>query len=69
MIAYDPEVVVLGGGVLRRHDVILPAIEQYLRQHMPGLPLQTPVVAAALGDDAALVGGEVLFKQTFPQLN
>jgi len=69
VIAYDPEVVVLGGGVLRRHDVILPAIEQYLRQHMPGLPLQTPVVAAALGDDAALVGGEVLFKQTFPQLN
>ncbi len=68
VIAYDPEIVVLGGGVLRRHDVILPAIEQHLSQHMPGLPLQTPVVAAALGDDAALLGGEALFKQTFPQL-
>jgi glucokinase len=63
VIAYDPEMVVLGGGVLRRHDVILPAIQQHLRQHMPGLPMQTPIVAAALGDDAALLGGEVLFEQ------
>lgn len=68
VIAYDPEVVVLGGGVLRRQDVILPAMEQHLRQHMPGLPLQTPVVAAVLGDDAALLGCEVLFKQTFSPL-
>jgi len=30
--------------------------------------LQTPVVAAALGDDAALLGCEVLFKQTFSPL-
>jgi glucokinase len=65
VLAYDPELVVLGGGVLRRQDVILPAMKQHLQQHMPGLPLQTPVVAAALGDDAALLGGEVLFKQTF----
>lgn len=63
VIAYDPEMVLLGGGVLRRHDIILPAIQKHLRQHMPGLPLQTPIVAAALGDDAALLGGEMLFNQ------
>ncbi len=66
VIAYDPEVVVLGGGVLRRRDVILPAMEQHLRRFMPALPLQTPIVAAALGDDAALLGCEVLFKQQHP---
>ncbi len=63
VIAYDPAMVVLGGGVLRQHDIILPAMKQHLRRHMPGEPLQIPVVAAALGDDAALLGGEALFKQ------
>jgi glucokinase len=66
VIAYDPELIVLGGGVLRSRDVILPAVEQHLRRHTPGLPLRTPVVAAALGDDAALIGCEVLFKQNQP---
>ncbi len=63
VIAYDPEVVVLGGGVLRRHDVILPAVREHLRQYMPGLALEVPVVAAALGEDAALLGGEAHLKQ------
>jgi glucokinase len=63
VIAYDPEIVVLGGGVLRGHDIILPAIQQHLRQYMPNLPVQTPIFAAALGDDAALLGGQTLFKQ------
>ena len=68
VLAFDPEVVVLGGGVLRSAGVILPALESHLRTHMPGLPSQTPVVAAALGDDAALIGAEALFKQTHPAL-
>ncbi len=68
VLAYDPEVVVLGGGVLRSPGVILPAMERHLRAHMPGLPSQTPVAAAALGDDAALVGAEALFMQTHPAL-
>jgi glucokinase len=64
VLAYDPEIVVLGGGVLRRSDIILPAIKKYLRQYAPNLPVQTSIVAAALGDDAALLGGEVLLKQS-----
>jgi glucokinase len=63
VLAFDPEIVVLGGGVLRSRDIVLPAMEKHLRQHMPGFPLQTPVVAAALGDGAALIGGETLFNQ------
>jgi glucokinase len=63
VIAYDPEMVVLGGGVLRSKDVVLPALERHLRQHMPSLPLQTPIVHSILGDDAALLGGEVLMQQ------
>ena len=68
VLAFDPEVVVLGGGILRSRDIVLQAIEQHLNRHMPCLPLKTPVVAAALGDDAALIGGEALFKQNHPAL-
>ena len=68
VLAYDPEVVVLGGGVLRSREIILPAMGQHLRRHMPAMPAQTRILAAALGDDAALVGGEVLFQQTYPVL-
>jgi glucokinase len=64
VLAFDPEVVVLGGGVLRSRDIVLPAIEKHLRRYMPCLPLEVPVVAAQLGDDAALIGGEVFFRQT-----
>ena len=63
VLAFDPELVVLGGGVLRSREIILPAMEKHLRQHMPGFPLHTPVAAAALGDAAALIGGETLFNQ------
>jgi glucokinase len=69
VLAFDPELVVLGGGVLRRGDIVLPAMEEHLRRHIPSFPLQTPVVAAALGDDAALIGGEVRFKQNHSSNN
>jgi glucokinase len=64
VLAFDPEIVVLGGGVLRSRDVIVPAIQEHLRRYMPCFPLEIPVVAAELNDDAALLGGEVFFKQT-----
>jgi glucokinase len=64
VLAYDPEVVVLGGGVLRSREVVLPFIQEHLRRHMPGLPLEVPVLAAELGDDAALLGGAVYFQSS-----
>lgn len=54
--AYDPEVVVIGGGVMKSSDVILPAIQQHLNHHAWtawGRPL---VRAAMLGNQAALLG-------------
>ena len=63
VLAYDPEIVLLGGGVLRSPTVILPVVEKHLRECMPEVPLHIPIVAAALGDDAAILGAEVLFEQ------
>jgi len=68
VIAYDPELVVLGGGVLRSREIVLPAMQHHISRHMPAMPLQTPIVAAALGDDAALLGCEALLRQTIPSL-
>lgn len=54
--AYDPEVVVLGGGVLARQDIIVPHVQAYVASHA-WTPWGTPrVVAAAEPDEAALLG-------------
>ena len=68
MLAYDPKLVVLGGGGVRSAGVILSALEAHLREHLPVLTWSVPVVAAALGDDAALLGAEALLRQTHPAL-
>ena len=68
VLAYDPEIVVLGGGVLRSSVVVIPAIEQHLRLHMPAKPFAISIVPAELGDGGALLGGEILFKEAHPNL-
>lgn len=54
--AYDPEVLVFGGAVMRRADDILPRIRAHVdaRAWTPGRTL--PVERAALDDDAPLYG-------------
>jgi glucokinase len=64
----DPEIVILGGGIMASADVILPAIRQHVsrRAHTPWGKVQ--VVASALGEKAALVAGEWLIHEQFPEL-
>lgn len=52
-----PQVVVVGGGVGRNHDLVAPILTRTLARHGPSLDPPIEVVPAALGDDAALVGG------------
>lgn len=54
--AYDPEVVVFGGSVLKRAADILPSIQAYVNAcaWTPGRTV--PLRPAALGSDAALLG-------------
>ncbi len=54
----DPERIVLGGGVGRAADRILPAIERRLAQAMPFPPM---VVASQLGYRAAVLGSAALY--------
>jgi glucokinase len=66
--AYDPEVVILGGGIMASADVILPAISEYVARHAHTPWGKARVVAGELGDTAALVASEWLLNEQFPNL-
>jgi glucokinase len=64
VVGYDPAVVIFGGGVMRAANVILPSLRAYVR-HNIWAPLSEPrIVAAELGNHAALYGVELLFQET-----
>lgn len=60
--AWDPELLVVGGGVMRRADAVLPAIEAHVHAHAWTPWGRVRVSAAALGDQAALVGAVPLLE-------
>lgn len=61
--AYDPEVVVIGGGIMKSADIILP----YLQERVNALAWcpegEVRIVAAETGDDAALLAVEHYFNE------
>jgi glucokinase len=61
--AYDPEVVVFGGGVMQSADVILPFVEKHVVKHA-WTSWGTPrVCSAILGGNAALLGAVPLLSE------
>lgn len=66
--AYDPERVILGGGIMASAGVILPWVRDYVQRHAHTPWGQVEVVVSQLGDRAALVAGEWLLLEQFPDL-
>lgn len=60
--AYDPECVVFGGGIMTSEDVILPAISEFIDVYAFQIGGPVEIVKAQLGDHAALIGGEWIWK-------
>ena len=60
--AYDPEVLVLGGGVMKSASVILPYLQDYIHRHAWTPWGKVQVCAAELGNDAALLGAIPLLR-------
>ncbi|MGB9071578.1 MAG: ROK family protein [Terriglobales bacterium] len=54
--AYDPEIVVFGGGVMKSADVILPFVQSYVEKHAWTPWGRVKVRAAELGNNAGLLG-------------
>lgn len=60
---FDPERVILGGGVMGSAKFILPAVQSYVNQHAHTPWGKVRVVASELGDRAALLAGEWLVQE------
>lgn len=61
MHIFDPELIVIGGGVSQGLDLLLPAIKREIRQRaMAHLRDRMPVVRSQLGDDVSLLGAAAL---------
>lgn len=63
--AYDPEMVVMGGGVMRRADVIVPFVQDHVNRHAWTAWGKPQVRAARLGEHAGLLGAVPLLMEVF----
>jgi glucokinase len=57
---FDPEVIVVGGGVMAAGDLLLDPAREELRERALPPQNEVPVRAAALGPDAGMVGAALL---------
>ena len=64
--AYDPEIVIFGGGVMKSADVILPSIESHVHKYAWTPWGKVAVRAAELGNNAALLGATPMVAQAQP---
>jgi glucokinase len=61
--AYDPEIVVIGGGVMKSADIIIPYVESYVQKYSWTPWGKVKVRAAELGNNAALLGAIPLLSE------
>lgn len=61
--AYDPEIVVIGGGVMKSASIIIPYIESYVQKHAWTPWGKVQVRPAELGNNAALLGAVPLLSE------
>ncbi len=61
--SFDPEIIVIGGGVMESANVIIPYIEQYVQKYAWTPWGKVQVRAAALGNSAALLGAVPLLSE------
>lgn len=65
--AYDPEVIIIGGGVMRSADVILPIVQEHVAKHSWTPWGTVQVKAAQLGNHAGLFGAVPLLSEGLSQ--
>jgi glucokinase len=63
--AYDPEILVLGGGIMGSADVIVPFLENHIARHANTPWGSVSIRASELGDHAALLAAEWLLREQF----
>jgi glucokinase len=69
IVLFDPDCVVLGGGVMRAGELLLEPVRRYVAERaMPRLRRELRLVPAAFGDDAALMGALALAQDRQPAI-
>jgi glucokinase len=63
--AYDPEMLVYGGGVMKSASSILPSIQDYVARYAWTPWGQVQVKCAELGNHAGIMGAVPLFKEAY----
>lgn len=58
--AYDPQRVVLGGGIGHRWEALVPGLQAYIDKHAWTAGRAVPLVRSELGDDAGMIGAAQL---------
>ena len=61
--AYDPEVLILGGGVMQNREPVLSFVQEYVNTHTWSSWGKTQIAAAVLGNEAALLGAVPLLAE------
>lgn len=61
--AYDPEIIVIGGGVMKSADLIIPYVERYVQTYAWTPWGKVQVRAAELGNNACLLGAVPLLSE------
>ena len=61
--AFNPECIVLGGGIMEQKEILIPKIRTHLHEHLvPIVAENTTLLAASLGNRAGLLGAFVHFQ-------
>jgi len=66
--AYDPEVLVFGGGIMKSAKIILPYLKEYINKHRKFCMGCPEIKSSELGDSAALLACEWLVKEKIKKL-
>jgi glucokinase len=61
ILIWSPEILVIGGGLSRKGDLLFDPLRQFIKKHLTVFP-PPPIIPAKLGDDAGLYGGLALIK-------
>lgn len=66
----NPEVIILGGGIMARHETMGPKIQDSFARHtLPLIAKSTKIVPAASGNSAGMKGALIHFLRRHPELN
>lgn len=56
--AYDPQIVIVGGGIMKSENLILPFLRRYVDENAWCPTQKVEIVASELGDNAAVLAAE-----------